>query len=51
MTGKFVGDKSHAKVIHCKSGENTWETNAGVCIGISKPMAVMRKVMTSLEAQ
>ena len=31
MTGKFGGDELHAKAIHCKSGENTWETNAGVC--------------------
>ena len=33
--------------LYCKSGEITWETNAGVCVGISNSMAVMRKVVTS----
>ena len=47
VTGKIGGDKSHAKAIHCKSEENTRETNAGVCVSISKPMAVMRKVVTT----
>ena len=49
MTGKIGGDKSHAKAMHCESGKNTWQTNVGIRVVISKPIAIMRKVVTECE--